>query len=131
METGCQRRFGPPESALPSGGQGTAIGRQSVNRSGSSSGPMWIQGHPSAAGIIHKKHKLNAESALLSAGSGALRRASFLSAKLLCQKKLPVDTQPPVQKGGVRKTVKEQLSFLWNLSDGVGNNKMSDAWFTD
>ena len=64
---------------------------------------------------------------------GAARSAELpsLSAKLLCQKKLPVDTQPPVQKGGVRKTVKEQLSFLWNLSDGVGNNKMSDAWFTD
>ena len=40
---------------------------------------------------------------------GAARSAELpsLSAKLLCQKKLPVDTQPPVQKGGVHKTVKE------------------------
>ena len=35
------------------------------------------------------------------------------------------------QMAGSHKTVKEPLSFLWNLSDGVGNNKMSDAWFTD
>ena len=34
-------------------------------------------------------------------------------------------------KAGAHKTVKEPLSFLWNLSDGVGNNIMSDAWFTD
>ena len=40
-------------------------------------------------------------------------------------------TKKAEAKGVVRKTVKEQLSFLWNLSDGVGNNKMSDAWFTD
>ena len=121
---GCQRRLGPPESALPSGGQGTAIGRQSVNRSGSSSGPMWIQGHPSPAGIIYKKNEPNAGArcSLL----GAARSAELPSCRQNCsvRKNCPLTHSPLCKRAAVFvRQLRNSLAFYGICQTGLATTK--------